>query len=97
MELTRRSLLAGPGRLSRHEIPKQLDGISAQRAGNRDKLDDVDAPLATLILGDKGLGPAKFLRQRALADTRFMSRCDKESTSRAYSADLRDFCMYRRA
>jgi hypothetical protein len=43
------------GGLSFDKIPKQLDGIGAERTG------DVNAALATLIFGDKRLGTSGFL------------------------------------
>jgi len=68
---------AGLSRLSGHEIPKQLHGIGAQGAGNRNKFDNIDATLAALILGNKRLRSAKFLGQDLLTNARSMSHCDK--------------------
>jgi hypothetical protein len=43
------------------------------------------------------LRPAKFFGQRLLANPEACRTATRVSTSRAYSADLRDFCMCRRA
>ena len=51
---------AGLNRLSRHELPKQLDRIGAKGASNRDEFHDIDAALAAFIFGNKGLRSAKF-------------------------------------
>ncbi len=71
-------LAASLSGVSGHEFPKQLDRIGAECTSNRNKFDDVDAPLASFILGDKGLWPAKLLGQGLLANARPMSRCDKD-------------------
>jgi hypothetical protein len=71
------SLAPDPGRLSRHKIPKQLDRIGAKRAGNRNKLDDVNTALAAFVFGNERLRPTKFFGQRLLPNARGMSHCDK--------------------
>jgi hypothetical protein len=43
-------------RLSDYQIPQQLEGIGTNGAHNRHELDHVDAALAALVFGDKGLG-----------------------------------------
>lgn len=48
-----RSFAAGLCGLSRHEIPKQLHGISAKGLRNRNKFNDVDPAFATFIFRDK--------------------------------------------
>ena len=63
--------------LSLHKVPKQLHGIGAQGAGNRNKFDDVDAALAAFVFGNKRLRSAEFLSQGLLANARGMSHCDK--------------------
>jgi hypothetical protein len=68
---------AGFRGFSRNEIPKRLDRIRAQGAGNGDKFDDVDTALAAFILRNKGLRPAQFLGKRLLANAGSMSHCDK--------------------
>jgi hypothetical protein len=63
--------------LSRHEIPKQLHGIGAQGAGNRNKFHDIYTAFTTLIFGNKRLRPAKFFGKGLLTNARSMSHCDK--------------------
>jgi hypothetical protein len=38
-----------------HQVPKQPKRIGAESPGNRQKLNDVNAPLAALVLCDKRL------------------------------------------
>jgi hypothetical protein len=58
--LAGRPLAANLGRCSRHEISKQLDWISIKSAGNRNKFNDINTPLAAFVFGNKRLRPAKF-------------------------------------
>jgi hypothetical protein len=55
---------------SRHsgcKISKNLDRISAESPDNGDKLDYIDAPLATLVLGNKDFGRLASLPAPAVA------------------------------
>lgn len=78
-QLSAKSAALGPGFgwLSGNEFPKQPDRIGPQGAGNRDKLNDVDAALAALVFGYEGLGPAQLLGQSLLANARAFPHCDK--------------------
>jgi hypothetical protein len=75
--LASRSSAVGFSGLSLYEIPKQLDWIGAKGASNRDKFDDVNAPLTSLILGDEGLRAAKLFSKSLLPNARGMSHRDK--------------------
>jgi hypothetical protein len=77
-ELYDRSLSPGLDGLSCQKVPKQLQGIRIQRAGYRNKLDDVDAALTAFVFGNKRLRPAQLFGQLVLPDVSSMSHCDKD-------------------
>ena len=58
--------------------PKQRDRSHVQRAGERDKLDDVDTALAVLAFGDEGLRSAQFCGERLLRQARVFARCAEQ-------------------
>lgn len=60
------------------ELPKQLQGVRAQRLRDSDELDDIQPSLAALVLGDERLRLFELHSERMLPNARLSSHRNKK-------------------
>lgn len=65
-------------RLFGQKLLEQPDRVGVHGPGDGDKFHEIDAALAALVFGDKGLRLAELFRQPMLTDAGFLSHCDKK-------------------